>query len=231
METQKNINLLEKLPILDYRIKAFADMVSMKIQSMKIASGVIILVGCILGSSLESRGDIYRYEDEDGVVHFTDAPTDRRFKIFMRDIKKDKQLRRAFKLPGYAQDPAQFEPLIDSCAVQYGVDKALIKAVIHAESGYNPNAISPKGAQGLMQLMPKTAQGLKVRNSFDPEENIRGGVKYLRFLLDTCKGDVSLALAAYNAGLSRVAQYGGIPPYQETRNYVTKVLSYQKSYQ
>ena len=82
-----------------------------------------------------------------------------------------------------------------------------------------------------MQLMPKTAQGLKVRNSFDPEENIRGGVKYLRFLLDTCKGDVSLALAAYNAGLSRVAQYGGIPPYQETRNYVTKVLSYQKSYQ
>lgn len=191
----------------------------------------IILAGIILLSGLDTRADIYRYEDEDGVVHFTDAPTDRRFKIFMRDIKKDKQLRRSFKLPGYAQDPARFEPLINSCAVQYGVDKALIKAVIHAESGYNPNAVSPKGAQGLMQLMPKTAEGLKVKNSFDPEDNIRGGVKYLRFLLDTCKGDVSLALAAYNAGLSRVAQYGGIPPYQETRNYVAKVLSYQKTYE
>jgi soluble lytic murein transglycosylase-like protein len=104
-------------------------------------------------------------------------------------------------------------------------------AVIHAESGYNPNAVSPKGAQGLMQLMPKTAQGLKVSNSFDPKENIRGGVRYLRFLLDTFKGDVTLALAAYNAGLNRVSQYGGIPPYQETSNYVSRVLSYQKSYQ
>lgn len=203
----------------------------MKILSMKTASSIVILAGILLVSTLDVRGDIYRYEDEDGVVHFTDAPTDRRFKVFMRDIKKDRQLRRTFKLPGYAQDPARFEPVIESCAVQYGVDKALIKAVIHAESGYNPNAVSSKGAQGLMQLMPKTAQGLKVKNSFDPEDNIRGGVKYLRFLLDTCKGDVSLALAAYNAGLSRVAQYGGIPPYDETRNYVTKVLSYQKSYQ
>lgn len=206
-------------------------MADMNIFSTRTTFSAIILAGIILLSGLDTRADIYRYEDEDGVVHFTDAPTDRRFKIFMRDIKKDKQLRRSFKLPGYAQDPARFEPLINSCAVQYGVDKALIKAVIHAESGYNPNAVSPKGAQGLMQLMPKTAEGLKVRNSFDPEENIRGGVKYLRFLLDTCKGDVSLALAAYNAGLSRVAQYGGIPPYQETRNYVAKVLSYQKSYE
>lgn len=175
--------------------------------------------------------DIYRYEDEEGVVHFTDAPTDKRFKIFMRDIKKDRQLRTKFKLSAYAQDPSRFESVIDSCALRYGVDKSLIKAVIHAESGYNPNAVSRKGAQGLMQLMPKTAQGLRVVNSFDPEENIRGGVKYLRFLLDTCKGDVSLALAAYNAGLSKVAQHGGIPPYEETRNYVSKVLSYQKAYQ
>ena len=82
-----------------------------------------------------------------------------------------------------------------------------------------------------MQLMPKTAQGLKVSNSFDPKENLRGGVRYLRFLLDTFKGDVTLALAAYNAGLNRVSQYGGVPPYQETRNYVSRVLSYQKSYQ
>jgi soluble lytic murein transglycosylase-like protein len=173
--------------------------------------------------------DIYKYEDENGVLHFTDAPTDRRFKIFMRDIKKDRKLRTSFKLSG-CRNPAEFEPIINACALEFGVDKALVKAVIHAESGYNPNAVSSKGAQGLMQLMPKTAQGLKVSNSFDPTENIRGGVRYLRFLLDTFKGDVALAVAAYNAGLSRVAQYGGIPPFEETRNYVSKVLSYQQSY-
>lgn len=177
------------------------------------------------------RADIYKYVDTEGVMHFTDAPTDRRFKIFMRDIKKDRKLRTNFKFAATYQNRKEFEPIIKSLATEYGVDKSLVMAVIHAESGYNPNAVSPKGAQGLMQLMPKTAQGLKVSNSLDPKENIRGGVRYLRFLLDTFKGDVTLALAAYNAGLNKVSQYGGIPPYQETRNYVTRVLSYQKTYQ
>lgn len=175
--------------------------------------------------------DIYRYEDEEGVVHFTDVPTDRRFKLFMRDLKKDKRLRTTFRLGECARNPEEFASIINQCSLEYGVDKALVQAVIHAESGYNPNAVSPKGAAGLMQLMPKTAQGLKVNDSFNPTENIRGGVRYLRFLLDTFKGDVTLALAAYNAGLSKVAKYGGIPPYNETRTYVAKVLSYQKSYQ
>ncbi len=175
--------------------------------------------------------DIYKYEDDEGVLHFTDAPTDRRFKIFMKDVKKEQKLRTTFRLQGCATNPEEFEPIINSYAQQYGVDKSLIKAVIHAESGYNPQAVSRKGAQGLMQLMPKTAQSLRVSNSFDPTENIRGGVRYLKFLLDTCRGDVALALAAYNAGLSKVAQYGGVPPYEETRNYVSKVLTYQKSYQ
>ena len=118
-----------------------------------------------------------------------------------------------------------------SSSRKYGVDASLIKAVIHAESGYNPNAVSHKGASGLMQLMPGTAKSLKVSNSFDPKDNVEGGVKYLRFLLDTFHGDVSLALAAYNAGLSKVAKYGGIPPYAETRTYVNRVLSYMQSYQ
>jgi soluble lytic murein transglycosylase-like protein len=178
-----------------------------------------------------SLADIYKYVDDEGVMHFTDAPTDRRFKIFMRDLKKDRKLRTNFKIGALCRNPDEFEPIVKSVASEYGVDKNLVKAVIHAESGYNPNAVSPKGAQGLMQLMPKTAQGLKVPNSFDPKDNIRGGVRYLRFLLDTFKGDVTLALAAYNAGLSRVNQYGGVPPYQETRNYISRVLSYQKSYQ
>ena len=177
-----------------------------------------------------ARADIYRYEDPDGTLHFTDAPTDKRFKVFMRDIKKDRKLRTAFKLPGFARNPAEFEPIISSYSREFGVDSSLIKAVIHAESGYNPNAVSPKGAQGLMQLMPKTAQGLKVADSLNPSDNIRGGVRYLRFLLDTFKGNESLALAAYNSGLGTVAKYGGIPPYQETRTYVAKVLSYRNNY-
>ena len=190
----------------------------------------IVVVAAVL-NALPAASDIYKYEDKEGVLHFTDAPTDRRFKIFMRDIKKDRKLRTTFRLSDCVRDPKEFDPIINSCALQYGVDKSLVKAVIQAESGYNPNAVSRKGAAGLMQLMPKTAQDLKVSNSFDPSENIRGGVRYLKFLLDTFKGDESLALAAYNAGLSRVAQYGGIPPYEETRNYVGKVLNYRKSFQ
>jgi soluble lytic murein transglycosylase-like protein len=177
-----------------------------------------------------ARADIYRYEDAEGIVHFTDAPTDKRFIIFMRDMKKDKQLRTRLKL-SCAVNPAEYDQIIKSCSDKYGVNASLIKAVIHAESGYNPNAVSNKGASGLMQLMPGTAKSLKVSNSFDPKDNVEGGVKYLRFLLDTFRGDVSLALAAYNAGLGRVAKFGGIPPYAETRTYVNRVLSYMQSYQ
>ena len=193
-------------------------------------AAVLALAAMVCSLPAPARADIYRYEDPEGTVHFTDAPTDSRFKVFMRDIKKDKKLRTAFKLPGYARNPAEFEPIITSCSRQYGVDSALVKAVIHAESGYNPSAVSPKGAQGLMQLMPKTAQGLKVADSFNPSDNIRGGVRYLKFLLDTFKGNESLALAAYNCGLGSVAKYGGIPPYPETQTYVTKVLSYRNNY-
>jgi soluble lytic murein transglycosylase-like protein len=148
----------------------------------------------------------------------------------MRDIQKDRRLRTNFGFGKLARNPDEFDAIITSCAREFGVDKSLVKAVIHAESGYNPNAVSRKGATGLMQLMPSTAQGLKVADAFNPEDNIRGGVRYLRFLLDTFKGNVSLALAAYNAGLTKVARYGGVPPYEETRNYVSKVLNYQKNY-
>jgi len=183
-----------------------------------------------LSISAPADADIYRYEDDEGIVHFTDAPTDKRFIIFMRDIKKDKQLRTRFKFTSTA-NPAEFEQIIKTSSDKYGVSASLIKAVIHAESGYNPNAVSHKGASGLMQLMPGTAKSLKVSNSFDPKDNVEGGVKYLRFLLDTFRGDVSLALAAYNAGLSKVAKFGGIPPYAETRTYVNRVLSYMQTYQ
>lgn len=178
-----------------------------------------------------AAADIYRYEDkETDTIHFTDAPTDKRFKIFMRDIRRDRQLRARLKFAA-GTNPAEYDQIIRSCSEKYGVSAPLIKAVIHAESGYNPNAVSNKGASGLMQLMPGTARSLKVSNSFDPKDNVEGGVRYLRFLLNTFGGDVSLALAAYNAGLSRVAKYGGIPPYAETRTYVNRVLAYMQSYQ
>ena len=177
-----------------------------------------------------SNADIYRFEDEDGITHFTDAPTDTRFKIFLRDIKKDRQLRTKLQLSSKV-NPAEYETIIKACSVKYGVSPSLVKAVIHAESGYNPNAVSHKGASGLMQLMPGTAKSLRVADSFNPKDNVEGGVKYLRFLLDTFHGDVSLALAAYNAGLSKVAKFGGIPPYNETRTYVNRVLAYMQSYQ
>lgn len=177
-----------------------------------------------------AQADIYRYEykDVDGedVVHFTDAPTDKKFKIFMRDLRKDRQLRTRFRTA--SGNPQEFEHLIRSASAKYGVSASLIRAVIQAESGYNSQAVSRAGAGGLMQLMPDTATSLKVANRFDPSQNVDGGVRYLKFLLDTFKGDVSLALAAYNAGLSKVAKYGGIPPYEETRSYVSRVLSYMR---
>lgn len=200
------------------------------VASYTTTAGLFFSICLLLLSFNSAEADIYRYEDEEGIVHFTDAPTDKRFKFFMRDLKKDRQLRTVLKFSSKV-NPAEYETIIKASAVRYGISPALIKAVIHAESGYDPNAISPKGASGLMQLMPGTAKSLKVSNSFDPKDNVDGGVKYLKFLLDTFRGDVSLALAAYNAGLSKVAKYGGIPPYAETRNYVNKVLSYMQTYQ
>ena len=187
-----------------------------------IISGFIYGLLCLMLPS-SSTADIYRYEDEEGVVHFTDAPTDKKFKIFMRDLRKDKELRTRIRIA--ARNPQEFEHLVSAASAKYGVSASLIRAVIMAESGYNPQAVSRAGAGGLMQLMPGTAKSLKVADRFDPKQNVDGGVRYLRFLLDTFKGDVSLALAAYNAGLSNVAKYGGIPPFEETRIYVNRVLA------
>jgi len=118
----------------------------------------------------------------------------------------------------------EINELIDKYANQNGLDADFVKAVINQESGFNPNATSKCGAMGLMQLMPGTAQGLGVTNAYDPEQNIEGGTKYLKGLMDRFDNNKSLALAAYNAGPNAVKKYGGIPPYQETQNYVKNVL-------
>lgn len=120
---------------------------------------------------------------------------------------------------------SEINDLISKYSDKNGLDEDFVKAVINQESGFNPNATSHCGAMGLMQLMPSTAQGLGVKNAYDAEQNIEGGTKYLKGLMDRFNNDKSLALAAYNAGPNAVKKYGGIPPYAETQNYVKSVLS------
>ena len=171
--------------------------------------------------------DIFLYIDKEGVMHFSNAPTHNRFRVYMteghrspgRGVKRSKP------------DTDKYDHLITESCRQHGVDFALVKAVIRAESCFDPYAISSKGAEGLMQLMPETAQRLNVANSFDPQENIRGGVKYLKYLLERFNYDLRLSLAAYNAGETIVAQVNGIPNYRETKNYVAEVLRYYQAYQ
>ncbi len=126
--------------------------------------------------------------------------------------------------------PQDIDGIVKEKAGKYNLDQSLLKAVIKAESGFNSKAVSPAGAAGLMQLMPGTARGLGVNDVFDANQNIEGGAKYLKGLLDRFDGDKKLALAAYNAGPNAVKKYGGIPPYRETQAYVKRVLDYEKNY-
>ena len=134
-------------------------------------------------------------------------------------------------LPSYSRNKNAFDQLIRQAAQQHGISEGLIKAVMHTESGFNINARSPVGAQGLMQLMPATARRFNVSNAYDPQQNILGGAKYLSWLLKRINGNTQLAVAAYNAGEGNVDKYGGVPPFRETQDYVRRVTSrYQNLY-
>jgi soluble lytic murein transglycosylase-like protein len=178
-----------------------------------------------------SAAGIYRYEDENGVIHFSNCPRDAKFKLYIRESKDDVEAEPGESAPSLSLvDSKNFDYLISELAKKYELDFALVKAMIRAESGFNPNAVSRKGAKGLMQLMPETALRMNVSNIFNPKENIEGGVRYLKYLLSLFNNDVRLSLAAYNAGENIVSQLGTIPPYRETVDYVRKVLSFYQSY-
>jgi soluble lytic murein transglycosylase-like protein len=178
------------------------------------------MIGLELGFPSLSSAEIYKYVDENGVVHFTNVP-DKRYNLVLK--KEWVRFRLGANFDKYDEE-------IRQASRRYGVEHALVKAVIRAESNFNPQATSRAGAKGLMQLMPGTAKALGVNDSFHPADNIDGGVRYLSYLLDLFKRDLQLALAAYNAGEEAVFRYNGLPPYQETRTYVQRVLQYFQNY-
>ncbi len=167
--------------------------------------GLVLLLPSLL------RAELYYYRDEKGVLHFTNIPTNHR-------IWKPSPRPRLVN-----------ERLFLEIGLLYGLDPALLKAIARAESNFDPLAVSPKGAQGLMQLMPETASDYYVTNVFDPRENLRGAAAFLKDLFEEFK-DLRLVLAAYNAGPERVRRYGGIPPFAETQAYVRRVLRFYSLY-
>ena len=193
---------------------------------------VLGLLAAALLTAVDSRANIYAFKDENGVTHFSNLPhLDRRYKLVYR-IPTSAQFRPNAWSPSGPRvvDIERLVPIIANAARMHGLDAKLVHAVIRAESGYNENAVSPKGAVGLMQLIPATAERYGVINSRDPAENISGGTRYLRDLLKMFNGNVELALAGYNAGENAVIRAGNrVPPYPETMAYVPKVLSFYRS--
>jgi soluble lytic murein transglycosylase len=167
----------------------------------------------------EAQADTYRMVDGSGGVHLTNAPADPRY----RGLRVASGTSTGWLRMSEASHN-QYATEIREISARHGVDPILVQSVIRAESAFNPTAVSRAGARGLMQLMPKTAVMLGVRDSFNPRENIDGGVRHLRYLLDRYPGNVALAVAAYNAGEGAVDSYRGIPPYAETQQYVRRVL-------
>ncbi len=193
-----------------------------------------------LGLAPDANADIYLYRDPHGALHITNAPAVAGADKVIKDQPRPRGAAAAVPAPSVASlvlklgqgKPAgtTYDRLIREVAERYEVEYALVKAIIKAESGFDRLAVSRKGAQGLMQLMPATAADHGVRNAFVPRENIEGGVRHLRMLLDRYGGNIPLAVAAYNAGQTRVENAGGIPSIPETREYLVRVLRYRLGY-
>ena len=176
---------------------------------------------CIAWVGLAGTGnlhaDIFTYTDSQGVTHFTNVPTSPQYKVYIKEQSSR-------SLTPYSAD--RYDHLITVASEKHGIDFSLLKALIKIESDFNPRAVSAAGAKGLMQLMPENIKTLQIKDPFDPWENIMGGSRYLKALLKRFDGELPLALAAYNAGPNVVERYQRIPPYQETKDFVKKVLEH-----
>lgn len=184
----------------------------------------ILLAAVVLSAAQgEASASIFAFTDERGVVHYSNVPVDSRYEVFLATPADSAAS--SLPLATLLRRTEKFASLIDAAARTNGVEASLVRAVIVAESGCDPNATSKRGARGLMQLMPATARQYGVRDVLDPEQNIRAGTRYLRDLLDHYQNDLERVLAAYNAGPAAVDQHAGaIPPFQETLQYVPRVL-------
>ena len=176
-------------------------------------------LGVMLASS-PSQADVYRFKDSSGVWHFSDTRSDPRYHLYI----KTKGL-------SGKQYLKKYDGIIQKAAKQFGVEVTLIKAIIKAESSFDPNAVSKSGAQGLMQLMPDTADDMKVGDPFDPEENILGGTRYLSLLLKRFNQDKRLAVAAYNVGPTTVENHDAVPPIPQTRQFVDRVMRFYREFE
>jgi len=189
----------------------------------------VALVLLAAGTGGVAHADIYSFVDTAGVTHFTNVPVDGRYRLLLASPPEEREAE-APKKANWLAKSAEFDPFIEKAARSHGVRPELVRAVIVAESAFNPNAVSNRGAVGLMQLRPATAHRYGVANAFDPEQNIKAGVHYLRDLLTRYGNDLELTLAAYNAGEDAVERYGhSIPPFAETRHYVPTVLRIYRS--
>ena len=180
---------------------------------------------------LPAGADIFQYTDENGVLHFTNVSGGKNHKRVRaepegpREAAAAPKARPASPTPSPSMNiPGAYLEIINSACDRHGIDPSLVHAIVKVESDFNPYALSRKGAMGLMQLMPQTAVDMNIKNSFNPSENIDGGVKYLRYLIDRYEGNLSLALAAYNSGETAVKRWGTVPPFKETQNYVKRIL-------
>jgi soluble lytic murein transglycosylase-like protein len=182
--------------------------------------GVIFMLTAAVSSA---HADIYMYIDENGVMHFTNTPTSNQhdYKVYLKEKTA---------VSGKFYNTNKYDQFISDASREFGVDSRLLKAMIKAESDFDPRAISKKGAMGLMQIMPENFKMLDLKNPFDPWENIKAGARYFKRLHERFNGKLALSLAAYNAGPTAVDRYKNIPPYQETEEYVRRVLRYYRTF-
>lgn len=207
----------------------------MRINRLSLAGKSAIALGlwAIFAVSSVARAEVYVYEMPDGTRMITDHPINAKHSRVVRvasDVKGAGKLAAQKNSPVFREAPSTYDRVIRRYADEYGVEFALVKAIMQAESAFNPYAVSNKGARGLMQMMPATAGRYGVQDIYNPHENVHAAVQHLKYLSDMFNNKPTLVIAAYNAGENAVKQYRGIPPYEETQNYVKKVLQYKRKY-